>query len=151
MPLSSKGLQRELSSWNCSRRAISRASRLHGRCPGNATTMSPAEGELVDSPAHPRRRCSPVSRESNGRPLVKMLLFAYASRGSPRGPRSFIKFSVALDSDGVCVKKKRGKIAAGHTLLQGVKRDYCYSFGLPLFYLSVAVRQDSSLHTFDDL
>lgn len=98
-------------------------SRGHRVCTADARGMHnnvPRRRRVSRLPAHPRRRCSPVSRESNGRPLVKMLLFAYASRGSPRGPRSFIKFSVALDSDGVCVRKERGKIAAEHTLLQGV-------------------------------
>jgi len=58
-------------------------SRGHRVCTANVRGMRnnvSRRRRVSRPPAHPRRRCSPVSRESKGRPLVKMLLFTYGSR-----------------------------------------------------------------------
>lgn len=65
-------------------------SRGHRVCTANVRGMHnnvPRRRRVSRPPAHPRRRCSPVSRESNGRPLVKMLLFAYAAQRASWHPR----------------------------------------------------------------
>jgi len=79
-------VQRELLFWNCSRRQFPRASRRAANVRGMHNNV-PRRRRVSRPWAHPRRRCSPVSREPNGRPLVKALLFAYvAQRAHPARP-----------------------------------------------------------------
>lgn len=74
-----RGVQRELLFWNCSRRQFPRASRRAANVRGMHNNVP--WGRRVSRPwAHPRRRRSPVSREPNRRPLVKVLLFAYVAQ-----------------------------------------------------------------------
>lgn len=102
-------VQRELLFWNCSRRQFPRASRRAANVRGMHNNVP--RGRRVNRPwAHPRRRRSPVSREPNGRPLVKVLLFASlrrATRAPRETPQCFIKFSGALR--GVRASKQQGR------------------------------------------
>lgn len=140
MLLSSEGLQHELSSWNRSRRAISRASRLHGQCRGMHNNV-PRRSRVSRPSAHPRRRCSPVSRESNGRPLVKMLLFAYASRGSPRGPRSLLSSPLRSTPMTFVWGRNEERLLRDIHFYKAFKAKLLLFFWFTLFYLSFAIRQ----------